>query len=611
MTQERRGEHGRLNAVSPHGRAPKYGRRQLSEVTCTPALEAEPPSRGTTEYLLVRDDRWRATAIERRRRLLRRAHRRRLLVVASFASALAVCGVLAATAYSAGSFARAVLVDVRGVPQGAVAVGAAAKDNTSTGGAGEQSSAACWGKGDSRASSYVRDGRLVSSASVKLTGLSLLGGRITAERLTVAVEATATRNEAVAGRPKCSLVGLRLDGEDVALDQLPLEIEGVGVLSALETRVATEKGLAEVLVRGLRLRLSEDWGIVPAGSDVVAGTVAARADSGTARALLPKPTTSKPSGSTGQAGGLKGSSGGGQGASGGEKGSSGGQKGSSGGQKGSSDGGAAAGKSGAAYPASSYRPGRMDSPRIISMPSLSLGHAVFPVVGRFWYQNDWHAPRSSGRLHVGCDIFARKGTPLVAIQAGTVSRLLKLPLGGISLRLTNERGDYFYYAHMVRYAKGLREGQRVRKGQVIGFVGNTGNARTTPPHVHFEIHPGGGDPVNPYPYLELWRGGKVIVEKKPPESGPATVDHAVPAYLTGPAGDPSRRLRHSTPPAAVATPAQAREKLPEPLPAALPLTGAAVLATALLGNGAVRSARSTQDSWALRPEARWSPRKEG
>jgi hypothetical protein len=97
----------------------------------------------------------------------------------------------------------------------------------------------------------------------------------------------------------------------------------------------------------------------------------------------------------------------------------------------------------------------------------------------------------------------------VAVQAGTINELRYRSLGGNSFHLANDAGDYFYYAHLLRYAAGIQEGSYVEAGQVLGYVGNTGNAITTPPHLHFEIHPGGGAPIDPFPYLELWRAGDI------------------------------------------------------------------------------------------------------
>ena len=132
--------------------------------------------------------------------------------------------------------------------------------------------------------------------------------------------------------------------------------------------------------------------------------------------------------------------------------------------------------------------------------------AVFPVTGRYWYADWWHAPRSGGRLHEGCDIFAAYGTPLVAVQDGVISNVSTEGIGGNNLRLSNDQGDYFYYAHLSQFAPATIVGARVEAGQTIGYVGTTGDAQGTDPHLHFEIHPLGGPAVDPYDYLEAWRG---------------------------------------------------------------------------------------------------------
>ncbi len=96
---------------------------------------------------------------------------------------------------------------------------------------------------------------------------------------------------------------------------------------------------------------------------------------------------------------------------------------------------------------------------------------------------------------------AARGTPLVAIEGGVIARLSNSSLGGITIWLTGSSGDEFYYAHLDGYASGLSSGQRVGVGDLIGYVGNTGNAQYTVPHLHFEHHPGGGGAVNPYPLV--------------------------------------------------------------------------------------------------------------
>ncbi|MEQ8834393.1 MAG: M23 family metallopeptidase [Miltoncostaeaceae bacterium] len=134
---------------------------------------------------------------------------------------------------------------------------------------------------------------------------------------------------------------------------------------------------------------------------------------------------------------------------------------------------------------------------------------VFPVYGTVGYSDDFLAPRAGTGLHYGNDLFADTGTPLVAVADGRLSKVGVNTLGGNRLWLTDDRGNWFYYAHMSAYAPAAVEGARVRAGQVIGFVGNSGQAITTPPHLHFEIHPGGIDEpaVNPYPHLLAWERG--------------------------------------------------------------------------------------------------------
>jgi peptidoglycan LD-endopeptidase LytH len=123
-----------------------------------------------------------------------------------------------------------------------------------------------------------------------------------------------------------------------------------------------------------------------------------------------------------------------------------------------------------------------------------------PVSRPFSFVDSWGAPRSGGRAHKGTDIMNPMGNKVHAIVDGVVSRQTYSSLGGISLYLRGDDGNEYYYAHLSKYASST--GQRVKAGELIAYNGATGNAAWSGPHVHFEVHPGAGAPVNPYPYVK-------------------------------------------------------------------------------------------------------------
>jgi murein DD-endopeptidase MepM/ murein hydrolase activator NlpD len=132
---------------------------------------------------------------------------------------------------------------------------------------------------------------------------------------------------------------------------------------------------------------------------------------------------------------------------------------------------------------------------------------VFPVGTPNNFGDSFGAPRMVGtqyfHAHEGTDIMAPRGTPLLACERGIILRIGTDVLGGNKLYLKGESGTYYYYAHLDKYADGLANNQVVEAGQVIGYVGDTGNAKGGPTHLHFEIHPDGGRAVNPYPLLKV------------------------------------------------------------------------------------------------------------
>jgi len=174
---------------------------------------------------------------------------------------------------------------------------------------------------------------------------------------------------------------------------------------------------------------------------------------------------------------------------------------------------------------------------LTATPSLGFksSHYVFPIDGGADYGDSYGAGRSDiyDGWHHGDDLFAPLGTPVVAVARGKLSLVGWNELGGWRLWLTDRKGNSFYYAHLAGYARWILTHRHVRAGQVIGFVGRTGDAFTTPPHLHFEIHPhlyvglGYDGAVDPTRYLGVWK-----VEHVPADEIPQ------PARLKAPVGTP-------------------------------------------------------------------------
>jgi murein DD-endopeptidase MepM/ murein hydrolase activator NlpD len=135
-----------------------------------------------------------------------------------------------------------------------------------------------------------------------------------------------------------------------------------------------------------------------------------------------------------------------------------------------------------------------------------------PVAGDHSFVNSWGYARSGGRRHQGTDIMADRHTPVVAVTNGVITKVdrtdRKGELGGRTVWLETDDGVRFYYAHLQDIVDALDRGDRVAAGDLLGTVGNSGNARKTAPHLHFEIRPG-RKPVNPYPTLaQVCRGAR-------------------------------------------------------------------------------------------------------
>ena len=132
------------------------------------------------------------------------------------------------------------------------------------------------------------------------------------------------------------------------------------------------------------------------------------------------------------------------------------------------------------------------------------GPLIVPVSGVKYsqLQDTWGAARSNGRQHQGIDIFAAKGTEVLSATDGIVLKVGLNDLGGQVVWILGPQMSRHYYAHLDNYADHIQQGDWVKTGEVVGYVGNTGNAKNTPPHLHYGIYLSDGA-VNPYPYLKL------------------------------------------------------------------------------------------------------------
>lgn len=326
----------------------------------------------------------------------------------------------------------------------------------------------------------------LAEAEANATGVRLFGGRVVVNALHVGIRSDAGAQGTQAGVAAWS-ADITVDGQDINEQPgTPVDIAGIGTLTLMEQLVDG----GTVTANALRVQITDPASGLAVGADVVLGHV---------EATTGDPIPDSPSPDPGSAP--------------------------------SAPGSAAPADGSDAPPASSGRalpvapapsttlvPGapspltpsaglglpRQIAPGVTAVPT-SAGY-VFPVVGGTSndFSDDYGNPRADTGWHQGNDIFASAGTPLVAVADGTLSKVGVNHLGGNRLWLTDNSGTAYYYAHLSAYSPAAVEGARVRAGDVIGFVGNTGDAITTPPHLHFEVHPANGDSVDPYPYLMAW-----------------------------------------------------------------------------------------------------------
>ena len=326
----------------------------------------------------------------------------------------------------------------------------------------------------------------LAEAEADASGVRLFGGRVVVNALHVGIRSDAGVQGTEAGVVAWS-ADITVDGQDITEQPgTPVDIAGIGTLTLMEQLVDG----GTVTANALRVQITDPASGLAVGTDVVLGHV---------KATTGDPIPDSPSPDPGSAPSAPGAAGPADGADGSP-----------------SAGGRALpiapapsmtpvpGATSPLTPSSGLGLPRQVAPGVAVVPT-SAGY-VFPVAGGTSndFSDDYGNPRADTGWHQGNDIFGSAGTPLVAVADGTLSKVGVNRLGGNRLWLTDDRGTAYYYAHLSAFSLAATEGARVRAGDVIGFMGNTGNAISTPPHLHFEMHPGNGDSVNPYPYLMAW-----------------------------------------------------------------------------------------------------------
>ncbi|MEO5588740.1 MAG: M23 family metallopeptidase [Gemmatimonadaceae bacterium] len=140
---------------------------------------------------------------------------------------------------------------------------------------------------------------------------------------------------------------------------------------------------------------------------------------------------------------------------------------------------------------------------LLTSPAPTVVQVPVQGVRRRQIPNSWGAPRSGGRSHKGVDIFAKRGTPVLSATQGIVTRVGTNTLGGQVIDVLGPGRQVHYYAHLDRYGA-FNAGHIVYAGDILGYVGNTGNARGTPPHLHYGVYDPARGAVNPWPLLNAY-----------------------------------------------------------------------------------------------------------
>jgi Peptidase family M23 len=408
----------------------------------------------------------------------------RASIVLGLAVALLTAGAVRAAAPSqAGATARAfaIRIVVPGQPGLATTTVGAPPDAVQfSGGASYPADGSLLVAGSYTASASAGGGQTAyGNASSEVTSVSLFGGEVTASAVIAEAKATARPGKAAGDLSRSGISGLTVLGQGVGVGantRVALGDWGYAVTLEQGTE-ATEHGFRG-FVTALDIVLTADHGGYPAGTQIQIGHVEVAAQAPPAPPVAKPSTTPKPPAST---------------------------------QK-------TTRRPKAPEPPEPERnfPGlpaqvapRRAAPDLI--PRLTRQGYVFPVYGPVSFSNTFEAPRAGVGWHHGEDIFAPLGAPVLAVAKGTVYSVGWNDLGGNRLWLRDAEGNQFYYAHLSAFTPLAVNNAHVNAGDVLGFVGNTGDAQSTPYHLHFEIHPvellylGYDGVVSPYEFLVRWQ----------------------------------------------------------------------------------------------------------
>ncbi len=319
--------------------------------------------------------------------------------------------------------------------------------------------------------SAVSGTEATASASAEVSSLSMFGGEITAADVVANAHADAKATSATGDINGSTVTNLVALGQPVA-SGASATLADWGTLHTIEsgTSGSAQTGYRS-FVTAIDIHLTADHGGLPAGTSILVGYASVAA-----QAAPPPPPTTAPGPNPHRSGKGK------------------------------------APKVGPApNPVGGLPP--TSAPLTITPPLHTPGGNVFPVFGPSSYTDTYGAFRGdvSGGWHHGDDIFAPLGAPILAVASGTVFSVGWNEVGGNRLWLRDGAGNEYYYAHLSAYTPLARDGAVVNAGDVLGFVGNTGDAQGTPYHLHFEIHPVGllgigyDGAVDPTKYLNRWR----------------------------------------------------------------------------------------------------------